>query len=106
MHSISPRGTSAIYTVGSAGLRLKFWPSHDEDATTAEFVRREDGFRVSKNGDTKAGALAMDGNAITGLANPSGIKMRLRSRMWTPTPLLPIVWQHRCAAQLYSGNNS
>ena len=70
MHSISPRGASAIYT--SAGLRLKFWPSHDEDATTAEFVRREDGFRVSKNGDTMAGALAMGGNAITGLANPSG----------------------------------
>ena len=72
MHSISPRGASAIYTVGSAGLRLKVWPSHDEDATTAEFVRREDGFRVSKNGDTVAGALAMGGNAITGLANPSG----------------------------------
>ena len=72
MHSISPRGTSAIYTVGSAGLRLKFWPSHDEDATTAKFVRREDGFRVSKNGDTMAGALAMNGNAITGLADPSG----------------------------------
>ena len=72
MHSISPRGASAIYTVGSAGLRLKFWPSHDDDATTAEFVRREDGFRVSKNGDTMAGALAMDGNAITGLADPSG----------------------------------
>ena len=72
MHSISPRGASAIYTVGSAGLRLKFWPSHDDDATTAEFVRREDGFRVSKNGDTMAGALAMGGNAITGLADPSG----------------------------------
>ena len=72
MHSISPRGASAIYTVDSAGLRLKFWPSHDEDATTAEFVRREDGFRVFKNGDTMAGALAMGGNAITGLANPSG----------------------------------
>ena len=72
MHSISPRGASAIYTVGSAGLRLKFWPSHDDDATIAEFVRREDGFRVSKNGDTMAGALAMGGNAITGLADPSG----------------------------------
>ena len=72
MYSISPRGASAIYTVGSAGLRLKFWPRHDEDATTAEFVRREDGFRVSKNGDTMAGALAMGGNAITGLADPSG----------------------------------
>ena len=72
MHSISPRGASAIYTVGSAGLRLKCWPSHDDDATTAEFVRREDGFRVSKNGDTMAGALAMGGNAITGLADPSG----------------------------------
>ena len=72
MHSISPRGARAIYTVGSAGLRLKFWPRHDEDATTAEFVRREDGFRVSKNGDTMAGALAMGGNAITGLADPSG----------------------------------
>ena len=72
MHSISPRGVSAIYTVGSAGLRLKFWPRHDEDATTTEFVRREDGFRVSKNGDTMAGALAMGGNAITGLADPSG----------------------------------
>ena len=72
MYSISPRGASAIYTVGSAGLRLKFWPRHDEDATTAEFVRREDGFRVSKNGDTMTGALAMGGNAITGLADPSG----------------------------------
>ena len=68
-----------------------------------------DSMRLFVGGGTMMGDIQMTDHHITGLADPSE-NQDAATKWYVDTyasrDLLPIVRQHRCAAQLYSDNNS